>query len=154
MHRRPGLRRPGATLLAGALVLGLGGCSSGVEVSPAPGASTAGCRDIATHWPQRVGTLERRDLADDVPTAAAWGDPAVVARCGVSAIPPTTTECIESDGVGWIPEQLTDGWKFTSFGTDPALEVLVPQAYDPGSLLLPAFTAAARSLPRNGLECR
>lgn len=95
--------------------------------------------------------------ADTVPTSpavAAWGDPAVVARCGVAAPGPTEIECLEVDGVGWIPEELSDGIRFTSFGTEPALEVLVPSAYAPEGLLLPAFAAAASALPANGLACR
>jgi hypothetical protein len=78
----------------------------------------------------------------------------VIARCGVAAPGPTDTECVEVDGVGWIPETLSDGTRFTSFGTEPALEVLVPKKYSPEPLLLPAFSAAAQNLPANGLACR
>ena len=66
----------------------------------------------------------------------------------------TDVECVEVDDVGWIPRELSDGTAFTSFGTDPALEVLVPTAYAPEPLLLPAFGAAAKALPPNGLACR
>ncbi len=86
--------------------------------------------------------------------AGAWGNPAVIARCGVPALAPTATPCIEVDGIGWIPQDLSDGTRLTTFGTDPALEVLVPAAHGPAPLLLPAFDAAAMALPRNGLECR
>lgn len=98
-----------------------------------------------------MSSLPRLDLA--VPGAAAWGDPAVIARCGVPAQPPSI-DCIEVDGVGWIPQALSDGTRFTSFGTDPAIEVLVPSDYAPEPLLLPAFGAAARELPPNGHACR
>ena len=67
---------------------------------------------------------------------------------------PTEVECLEVDGVGWIPEPLSDGTRFTSFGTDPAVEVLVPGAYAPEGLLLPAFAPVAKALPGNGLACR
>ncbi|MGL5931266.1 MAG: hypothetical protein ACRCY8_20230, partial [Dermatophilaceae bacterium] len=60
----------------------------------------------------------------------------------------------EVDGVGWIPEELSDGIRFTSFGTDPAIEVLVPDSYAPEPLLLPVFARAAKALPPNGLRCR
>lgn len=85
---------------------------------------------------------------------AAWGDPAVIARCGMPPLAPTEVECVEVDGVGWIPQALSDGTRFTSFGTDPALEVLVPSRYAPEPLLLPAFSKAAKALPTNGLQCR
>ena len=71
-----------------------------------------------------------------------------MARCGVAAVAPTDTECLEVDGVGWIPEALSDGTRFTSFGTTPAIEVLVPKTYAPEPLLLPVFAPAARPCPR------
>ncbi len=114
--------------------------------------STPACRTAP--WPATLGDLRRRDTSPTDPAVAAWGDPAVVARCGVGALAPTTTECLDVDGVGWIPAPLTDGTRFTSFGTDPAVEVLVPKDYDPAPLLLPAFDAVAKALPANGLRCR
>ena len=98
--------------------------------------------------------MPRRDTDPDSPAVAAWGDPAVVARCGVAALAPTDVECLEVDGVGWIPDPLSDGTRFTSFCTDPAVEVLVPRAYAPEGLLLPAFAPVAKALPGNGLACR
>ena len=56
--------------------------------------------------------------------------------------------------MGWIPQSLSDGTRFTSFGTDPAVEVLVPKAYAPEPLLLPVFAPVAKALPANGLACR
>lgn len=151
MHGGPRLSAAiGRTAAAGAAAVLLSGCSSAVEVT-VPGAA-AGCGDLS--WPTQVSGLEPRDTDPDDPAVAAWGDPAVVARCGVAAPGPTDVECVEVDGVGWIPDPLSDGTRFTSFGTEPAVEVLVPSRYDPAPLLLPAFSAAARSLPRNGLECR
>jgi hypothetical protein len=85
--------------------------------------------------------------------ARAWGDPAIIATCGWPALGPTTDECLEVDGVHWVVEQLSDGAKFTTYGRDPAIEVLVPAAYAPEPLLLPAFRAAARALPDNGRRC-
>lgn len=98
--------------------------------------------------------MERRETSPSSPALAAYGDPAVIARCGVAAPGPTETECLEVDGVGWIPTPLSDGTRFTTFGTEPAIEVLVPRDYAPEGLLLPAFSDAARTLPGNGLECR
>jgi hypothetical protein len=41
----------------------------------------------------------------------------------------------------------------TTYGRDPALEVLAPNAYGPVPLLLPAFDELARSLPATGRRC-
>ena len=132
----------------------LSGCSSGVEVTVPAAATQPACSSAALLFPSTVSGLTRRDTDPSSAGVAAWGDPAVIARCGVAAPGPTDTECLEVDGVGWIPEQLSDGTRFTSFGTEPALEVLVPKAYAPEPLLLPAFVPAAKALPSNGLACR
>ena len=132
----------------------LSACSSAVEVAVPAGGSSPACVGAGAVWPDEVSGMPRRDTEPASPAVAAWGDPAVVARCGVAAAPPTDTECLEVDGVGWIPEALSDGTRFTSFGTEPAIEVLVPKAYAPEPLLLPAFAPAATALPSNGLACR
>jgi len=132
----------------------LSACTSTVEVT-VPGAGTGTeCAAVGELWPVEVSGMPRRDTDPASPAVAAWGDPAVVARCGVAAAAPTEVDCLEVDGVGWIPEELSDGIRFTSFGTEPAVEVLVPSAYAPEGLLLPAFAPAARALPPNGLACR
>ncbi len=132
----------------------LSACGSAVAVTvPGPGSGPE-CAAVGDRWPDTVSGMPRRDTDPASPAVAAWGDPAVVARCGVAAPAPTAVDCLEVDGVGWIPEQLSDGTRFTSFGTEPAVEVLVPRAYAPEGLLLPVFGPAARALPTNGLACR
>jgi hypothetical protein len=128
--------------------------SSGVEVAVPAAANEPACTSAALLFPSTVSGMERVATDPESPGVGAWGDPAVIARCGVAAQAPTATECIEVDGVGWIPAQLSDGTRFTSFGTDPALEVLVPSTYAPEPLLLPVFTEVVRALPANGLACR
>jgi hypothetical protein len=133
----------------------LSACASdAVEVAVPAGAGGPACQSAALLWPSTVSGLKRRATDPDPAGVRAWGDPAVVARCGVAAPGPTDTQCIEVDGVGWIPEALSDGTRFTSFGTDPAVEVLVPSRYAPEPLLLPAFGPVAKALPANGLACR
>ncbi len=88
------------------------------------------------------------------PSVRAWGDPVIIARCGVAPVQPTTADCVAVDDIDWVIEPLTDGIRATTFGRDPAIEVLIPNRYSPGTLLLPAFAAPARSLPTNGHRCR
>lgn len=158
MHRRSRLipaTRVGTTGLGVALVLVLAGCSSDtVEVTLPAEADGMACQFASASFPGTVSNLEPRLTTPESLSVTAWGDPAIIARCGVPAVPPTAVGCLEVDGVGWIPDTLSDGVRFTSFGTNPAIEVLIPDTYAPESLLLPAFSAAARSLPTNGLACR
>ena len=86
-------------------------------------------------------------------SAAAWGDPAIIARCGLDPLGPTTEECVSVDGIDWVVRRLTDGSAATTYGRDPAIEVLAPAEYGPVPLLLPAFTPVARTLPENGRHC-
>ncbi len=84
---------------------------------------------------------------------AAWGSPAIIARCGLPTLPPTTDECIRVDSVDWVIRRLSDGAAFTTYGTDPAIEVLVPNAYAPEPMVLPDFSAVAGALPATGRHC-
>ncbi len=138
----------GAALLTGAGGL-LSGCSSAVEVGVPERA--AACRTVP--WPASVHDEPARDTDPQSAAVHAWGDPAIVARCGVPALAPTTLECLGVDDVDWVARPLTDGTAFTTYGTDPAIEVLIPEVYGPEPLLLPAFSAAAKALPDNGRSC-
>jgi hypothetical protein len=146
--------RPRARLAARvALLLGAGcvlsGCSSAVEVAVPDAAARCG----TVRWPAAVHGEAARPTTPQSPAVHAWGDPAIVARCGVAALGPTTEECLGVDDVDWVARPLTDGTAFTTYGTDPAIEVLIPKVYGPEPLLLPAFSAAAKALPGNGRSC-
>ena len=134
-------------------VLVMAACSRPVEVTPPPAADDPACSRVASRWPTTVADLGRVDTTSSSPAVAAWGDPAVVARCGVTALGPTTQDCIAVDGIDWVVDRLSDGASFTTYGTDPAIEVLVPADYAPEPLLLPAFDEAAAQLPSNGRSC-
>ena len=131
----------------------LAACSTAVDATaPAEAGSTA-CEAAARAWPDSVAGQERRETTADTPAVAAWGDPAVIARCGLAPPGPTTQECLRVDDVDWVVGELSDGVQFTTFGREPAIEVLVPSDYAPEPLLLPAFGPAARQLPATGREC-
>lgn len=104
-------------------------------------------------WPQDVSGHERTATSPEGPWVAAYGDPAIIARCGLPALEPTTLDCVNVDGVDWIMREFSDGVALSTYGTDPALEVLVPDTYGPGALMLPAFTEAAQSLPQTEQHC-
>ena len=142
-----------AVALGATAVVLVSGCSSAVEIAPTPLAKGEVCRAVASAWPADVGDHARREVSD-ASAGAAYGDPAIIARCGVPALGPTTEDCIEVDGLGWVAQPLSDGTRFTTFGRDPAIEVLIPKDYAPEPLLLPAFSKAAQALPENSLACR
>jgi Protein of unknown function (DUF3515) len=117
-------------------------------------AGSAACRSAAAHWPKTVGGLSRQPTSSSSDAVRAWGDPAVIARCGLAPIGPTTDQCINVSGIDWVAHQLSDGVRFTTFGRTPAIEILVPSAYKPEPLLLPAFGAAASAIPQGERHCQ
>lgn len=146
MHGRPLLGLTLTTVL-------LAGCSSAVKVVPFDGADdSAACREVARAWPAVVAGLERRETAVQSATVAAWGDPAIIARCGAPVPGPTTQQCLDIDGVDWVAVPLRDGVEYTTYGRDPAIEVLVPETYG-DTLLMPAFGDVARLVEQTGPGC-
>lgn len=129
----------------------LSACSRAPEVSLAPQAAAPVC--AAVHWPASVSGHEAVTTSPASPSVAAWGDPAIIARCGLDPLAPTTDECVTVNGVDWVVRSLSDGGAATTFGRDPAIEVLVPADYGPVPLLLPVFGDVAKSLPSNGRRC-
>jgi Protein of unknown function (DUF3515) len=117
-------------------------------------AGSAACRSAATLWPKTVGGHRLRPTSSSSDAVHAWGDPAIIARCGLPPIGPTTDQCLEVSGVDWVAHELSDGVRFTTYGRSPAIEVLVPSAYKPEPLLLPAFGAAASAIPQGGRRCQ
>lgn len=64
---------------------------------------------------------------------AAWGDPAITLRCGVTK-PPTlnpASQCFSVNGVGWFAEEGQGGFLFTTIGRPVFVELAVPGDYAP-----------------------
>ena len=121
---------------AGGCLLALSACRGGaVDVEPpAPDDQAASaCNGLMASLPDTVQGAERRETSPEANVTAAWGDPAVILRCGVSspAAYAPTAELVEVNGVEWFPEELERGYRFTTFGRAAFVEVTVPQDYRP-----------------------
>jgi hypothetical protein len=111
----------------------LAACAPTIGVEAAPDAADPVCADVMLALPET--------LADDLPkvettsqATAAWGEPgaAVTLRCGVTP-PGPSPDCqrVESAAgtVDWIVATDGDGtWRFTTYGREPAIEVVAPPA--------------------------
>ncbi len=155
MHRRPRL----ILLLAAAVVAAVVGAlawwhARPLEVTAPSGASDPACADLARSLPATVQRQGRVRTTSDSPAVAAWGDPAIIWRCGVTPPGPTTDECIDVNGVDWVRQPLKDGSAFVTYGRDPAVEVLVPDAYAPEPLVLPPFSTVVAAVPQGEHRCR
>lgn len=130
------------------------GCGSTVEAVPADRASDPLCVQVAAAWPQSVAKQERVANTADDQGVAAWGDPAIIARCGATSPGPTTDDCVAADGIDWVGRRVEGGMVFVSYGRAPAVEVLVPRQYAPEPLLLGAFAHATGAIPQGPHQCR
>ena len=137
-------------LLAALGLLALAGCSSGVPVDPPTlsGAAAYTCAALHGRLPDEVSGQTVTAVEPQSPYTQAWGSPAIVLRCGVpvpAALTPTS-QLVSVDGVDWLPEQLSDGYRFSTVGRAVTVEVTVPHHYAPeaGALadLSPVVAAA------------
>ena len=104
-------------------------------VVPEPTGSTAeACAAFQSALPASLSTVgERREVTPQSSTTAAYGDPPVGIRCGVStpaALVPTST-LVTVDGIDWFPEELSGGWRMTTVNRVAGVEITVPTDQGP-----------------------
>lgn len=150
--RRAALARSAAGLTV-LVSIALTACSPIVALTPAPDANNPDCASVIVRLPEVVGGLAQRQT--DAQGTSAWGDPdAVVLTCGVPVPEASELPCIDK-GVFWLRDDSQEGyWLFTSFGRDPAVDVVVDRdiASGPG-VVLEDLENAVSYTPENGLRC-
>lgn len=157
--RRPSsLRRRAAAALLPVLASSvlLAGCTPTVVMTAAPDANAADCAAVIVRLPDDVGNLTARQT--DAQSTAAWGNPdQVLLHCGVTVPGPSSLPCVNPGGgdLQWLRDDSDASFlRFTTFGTDPAVEVVVANDADvsAGQVLQEVATAVSY-LPSNGLAC-
>ena len=133
-----------ATLLPATVLLG--GCSPDAVEVDAPTRGPAACHALVRALPDTVDGQRRRDVEPPDALAAAWGDPAIVVRCGVPtpAALTASSPCAEVDGVGWFADQRADAYRFTTIGRVSNVQVQVPYDYQPAADALVDLAPAVR----------
>lgn len=138
-----------AALLVTAVIT-LSGCASTVSLDPGAGANDPGCAQISVRLPDQVAGKDKRET--DAQGTGAWGDPAaVILRCGVPPIGPTTKPCIDVNGVDWVltSDPLAKQVVYVTFGRTPATEVIIDHVSGASdSDVLPAFASAISTVPQ------
>jgi hypothetical protein len=128
---------------------GMAGCGFGaVDVDPyelTPGSDEA-CAALVEAVPRTVSDAVRRDVSDEPPGVAAWGEPPIVLRCGVDlpAEYRPDAQLLDVDGVGWFPVDGEGGTFFTVADREPFVEVAVPDDYAPEAEVLADLSEAFR----------
>lgn len=157
------LPRPPRAILAmiAAPVMLIGACGpSTVQADPAPTASDPLCAQVLQALPDELAGQRQRSTNSQA--SRAWGDPAILLRCGVQPLGPTTDRCIgvvDASGVevDWVVDELgaedqgRGTWTFTTYGRTPAIEVTVPVEYaaDGPDALLMSLSDAVELLPQD-----
>ena len=140
-------RRLFAALLGGALLAALTACAAPVSLEPAADATNTSCADLMVRLPDVLGDDGRRNT--DAQSTAAWGDPAsVLLHCGVAVPGPTTDACVTVDGIDWIQQEGKDEvYTFTTYGRDPATEVVIDSAAAAASTVLTDLATPVGAIP-------
>lgn len=109
-----------ATVAAATLM----GCAPVVDVTPAKDSANAACAPMMVALPDSIGEAKLRKTNSQ--GTAAWGDPSlVILRCGVNVPGPTTDRCVSVNGVDWVIKEGDPVWTLTTFGREPATEILM-----------------------------
>jgi len=123
-----------------------------VAVPEVGGDDRTACRNLVDALPDRVADQDRRPVEPDSGLSAAWGDPAIVLRCGVPT-PAALDEfaaCQEANGVGWfVPEEQVEDQHadvvMTTIGRAQNVEVRVPATYRPPAAAMVDLAAAIKT---------
>ncbi len=115
-------------------------------VEPTPtGEAAAQCRAVMAALPQRVDGLSRSATTG---FTAQWGGDTVSLRCGVPkpAALTATSACNEVDNIGWLAEQASGRWVFTTIGRAGYIEVTVASSHQPAANALVDLSGAVRKM--------
>lgn len=143
--------RSSKSLAVAALLLGgLTACSPAVSLDAAPDAVNPDCAEVIVRLPDAIDEFEYRHT--DAQATGAWGEPtAIILRCGVPVPGPTTQLCVELDGIDWIRDDSNaPTYVFTTYGRDPAVEVIVDGDVASGTNALIQLSNAVSNIKATG----
>jgi hypothetical protein len=121
-----------------------------VAAPPAPTeAISAACVKLFSGLPVQLGTLNPRKTDTDSSFVAAWGNPAIVIRCGVTKPTifntPAAAQPVDVSGVLWQPDPQKSQTVYTAVDRSVYIEVTVPAGQDQP---LPDLAKAIEQLPQ------
>lgn len=128
----------------------LSACAPAVDVTPAKDSANPACAPMMVALPDTIGGAGLRRTNSQ--GTAVWGDPsAVILRCGVNVPGPTTDRCVSVNGVDWVIREGDPVWTLTTFGRDPATEVLLdPDKISSATVLADLAVPAAKIASARG----
>ena len=123
------------------------GCSPVASVESAPDAANPDCAAVIVALPGEVAGYELRET--DSQSTAAWGNPSqAILKCGVPVPGPTTDPCASVNGIDWILREGEETWTATTYGREPAVEVIFhPNEVASSTLLVQLGNAVSKIEP-------
>lgn len=127
--------------------------------TPPPGKAESACRALREALPAKVMDDGRRNVSPKSQWTAAWGDPAIVLRCGVGlpasmrVVDPDKVgsepmDSVEVNGVTWAFARSAEGVRFTTVYREANVEVTVPKKFgEPAAPLVDVADAVTRTVP-------
>lgn len=113
-------------------------------MKPADDAANPACANISVVLPELIGDdLEKRQTTAQA--TAAWGTPAtVLLTCGIPVPPPNTLRCVTIGKVDWLVDDSDESrGVFTTYGRDPAVQVVVDASVPESTVLTELEDAVA-----------
>ena len=125
----------------------LASCASTVNLGAAENSNDPACAEVSVRYPKEIGDLKERYT--NAQATAAWGEPvAVIARCGLEPVEVSILSCVTSEDVDWlVDDSQAPSYRFISFATTPAVEVIVDSQVISGVSALDAMANAVKQLP-------
>ena len=136
----------GALMIAG---LSLTACSPTVPMRAAEFATDPACADVIVGLQDVTAIDDNEKRQTDAQATAAWGSPAtILLSCGVDVPAPSEQRCITIEGVDWLVDDSDDArGVFTTYGRDPAVQVVVDHATSDSNALNAISDAVALTPP-------
>lgn len=131
------------------LAFGLSGCAATINIEAAPLANDPGCAEIIVRLPDQIGEADKR--VTNAQSTAAWGEPAaVLLRCGLPEVDASTLTCVTAGDIDWlVDDSAKPSYRFITFGTNPATEVIVDSAQMAGVTALEGLAGAVQNIEPN-----
>jgi hypothetical protein len=145
--------RPGRAAVVLVAALALSGCAAGpVALTAAENAADPRCADISVRLPEVIDELEQRET--NAQATSAWGDPAaILLRCGLEPVAASPLPCVQVEDVFWLREGEEGTVTFTTFGREPAVQVVVDREQTTPGLVLFELRAVLSYTDATGQEC-
>jgi hypothetical protein len=121
-----------------------------ISAPPQPDTATqVACVKVFAKLPIQLGTLTPRRTATDSSFVAAWGQPAIVIRCGVGKPAvfgtPQAAQLVDVNGVIWQPDPQKTETVYTTVDRSVYIDLTVPAGADQP---LPLLADAISALPQ------